>query len=48
MEVHETGRRKILSIDVGQTAAFPTESLRGLVARGLGGVQLSDPTPTPD
>jgi transposase-like protein len=37
--VHETGRREILSIDVGEaeteTEAFWTEFLRGLVARGL-------------
>src|SRR4051794_35830297 len=40
--VHETGRREILSIDVGEaeTEAFWTEFLRGLVARGLVGVQL--------
>src|SRR3954453_10655663 len=38
--VHETGRREILSIDVGEaeTEAFWTEFLRGLVARGLIGV----------
>src|ERR671921_1019889 len=45
--VHETGRREILSIDVGEaeTEAFWTEFLRGLVARGLTGVQfaISDP-----
>jgi putative transposase len=41
--VHETGRREILSIDVGEaeTEAFWTEFLRGLVARGLVGVQLA-------
>jgi putative transposase len=40
--VHETGRREILGIDVGEaeTEAFWTEFLRGLVARGLRGVQL--------
>ena len=40
---HETGRREILSIDVGEaeTEAFWTEFLRGLVKRGLGGVQLA-------
>ena len=34
--VHETGRREILSIAVGaaETAAFWTDFLRGLVARG--------------
>jgi putative transposase len=41
--VHETGRREILSIDVGEaeTEAFWTEFLRGLVKRGLTGVQLA-------
>jgi transposase-like protein len=41
--VHETGRRELLSIDVGEaeTEAFWTEFLRGLVARGLVGVQLA-------
>src|SRR3954467_4365794 len=41
--VHETGRREILSIDVGEaeTEAFWIEFLRGLVARGLVGVQLA-------
>jgi putative transposase len=41
--VHESGRREILSIDVGEaeTEAFWTEFLRGLVARGLIGVQLA-------
>jgi putative transposase len=41
--VHETGRREILSIDVGEaeTEAFWTCFLRGLVARGLVGVQLA-------
>ena len=41
--VHETGRREILSIDVGEaeTEAFWTEFLSGLVARGLIGVQLA-------
>ena len=41
--VHETGRREILSIDVGEaeTEAFWTEFLRGLVTRGLVGVQLA-------
>jgi putative transposase len=41
--VHETGRREILSIDVGEaeTETFWTEFLRGLVARGLVGVQLA-------
>jgi len=36
---HETGRREILSIDVGEaeTEAFWTDFLRGLVARGLVG-----------
>jgi putative transposase len=41
--VHETGRREILSIDVGEaeTEAFWIEFLRGLVKRGLVGVQLA-------
>jgi transposase-like protein len=40
--VHETGRREIIGLDVGQaeTEAFWTEFLRDLVARGLVGVQL--------
>jgi hypothetical protein len=39
----ETGRREILSIDVGgaETEAFWTDFLRGLVKRGLVGVQLA-------
>jgi transposase-like protein len=41
--VHETGRREILSSDVGEaeTEAFWTGFLRGLVKRGLTGVQLA-------
>ena len=41
--VHETGRREIISLDVGEaeTEAFWTDFLRGLVARGLVGVQLA-------
>ena len=41
--VHETGRREILGLDVGaaETEAFWREFLRGLVARGLIGVQLA-------
>jgi putative transposase len=41
--VHETGRREILSIDVGEgeTEAFWTDFLRGLVKRGLIGVQVA-------
>jgi putative transposase len=41
--VHETGRREILGLDVGEaeTEAFWTDFLRGLVARGLTGVQLA-------
>jgi putative transposase len=41
--VHESGRREILSIDVGEaeTEAFWTDFLRGLVRRGLVGVQLA-------
>ena len=42
--VHETGRREILSIDVGEaeTEAFWTDFLRGLVSRGLVGVAARD------
>jgi len=45
--VHESGRREILGIDVGEaeTEAFWTDSLRGLVARGLVGVQLAISNP---
>ena len=41
--VHETGRREIIGLDVGEaeTGAFWTEFLRLLVARGLVGVQLA-------
>src|SRR5215213_4316907 len=41
--VHESGRREILGIDVGEaeTEAFWTDFLRGLVKRGLTGVQLA-------
>ena len=41
--VHETGRREIIGLDVGEaeTEAFWREFLRGLVARGLVGVQLA-------
>jgi putative transposase len=41
--VHETGRREILSIDVGEaeTEAFWTDFVRGLIKRGLVGVQLA-------
>jgi putative transposase len=40
--VHETGRREIIGLDVGEaeTEAFWTDFLRDLVARGLVGVQL--------
>jgi len=40
--VHETGRREVIGLDVGEceTEAFWTEFLRGLVSRGLVGVQL--------
>ncbi len=40
--VHETGRREIIGLDVGEaeTEAFWTDFLRTLVARGLVGVQL--------
>jgi putative transposase len=41
--VHETGRREILGLDVGEaeTEAFWTDFLRELVKRGLVGVQLA-------
>src|SRR6059058_5150526 len=41
--VHETGRREIIGLDIGEaeTEAFWTEFLRGLVKRGLVGVQLA-------
>jgi len=41
--VHETGRREIIGLDVGEaeTEAFWREFLRGSVARGLVGVQLA-------
>jgi transposase-like protein len=41
--VHETGRREILGLDVGEseTDAFWTDFLRSLVKRGLIGVQLA-------
>ena len=41
--MHETGRREIIGLDVGEaeTEAFWREFLRGLVARGLVGVQLA-------
>jgi putative transposase len=40
--VHETGRREILGVDVGEaeTEAFWREFLKSLIARGLRGVQL--------
>jgi putative transposase len=41
--VHETGRREIIGLDVGEaeTEAFWREFLRSLVKRGLAGVQLA-------
>ena len=41
--VHESGRREIIGLDIGEaeTEAFWTAFLRGLVARGLVGVQLA-------
>jgi putative transposase len=41
--VHETGRREIIGLDVGEaeTEAFWREFLRSLVRRGLTGVQLA-------
>jgi hypothetical protein len=46
--VHETGRREIIGLDVGEaeTEAFWTKFLRSLVARGLVGVQLATPMRT--
>ena len=40
--VHQSGRREVLGIDLGEaeTEAFWREFLRGLRARGLGGVRL--------
>jgi len=40
--VHETGRREVIGLDVGEceTEAFWREFLRSLRARGLQGVQL--------
>ena len=47
--VHESGRREVIGLDVGEaeTEAFWREFLRGLVERGLIGVQLASQTPTP-
>ena len=41
--VHDSGRREVIGLDVGEaeTEAFWREFLRGLVARGLVGVQLA-------
>jgi putative transposase len=41
--VHESGRREVIGLDVGEaeTEAFWREFLRGLVKRGLAGVQLA-------
>jgi putative transposase len=41
--VHDTGRREVIGLDVGEaeTEAFWREFLRGLVKRGLVGVQLA-------
>jgi transposase-like protein len=41
--VHESGRREVIGLDVGEaeTEAFWREFLRGLVGRGLIGVQLA-------
>jgi putative transposase len=41
--VHDTGRREVIGLDVGEaeTEAFWREFLRGLVKRGLTGVQLA-------
>ncbi len=41
--VHETGRREVIGIEIGETEseAFWVEFLRDLVARGLAGVRLA-------
>jgi len=41
--VHESGHREVIGIDIGEveTEAFWVEFLRGLRARGLGGVRLA-------
>lgn len=41
--VHESGRREVIGLDVGEaeTEAFWREFLRGLLKRGLTGVQLA-------
>ena len=41
--VHESGRREVIALDIGEceTEAFWREFLRGLVGRGLTGVQLA-------
>lgn len=41
--VHETGRREVIGIDLGEieTEAYWTEFLRSLVGRGLAGVRLA-------
>jgi putative transposase len=41
--VHSSGRREVIGIDIGEveSGAFWVEFLRGLVARGLSGVQLA-------
>jgi putative transposase len=41
--VHETGRREVIGIDIGETEteAFWVQFLRDLVARGLSGVRLA-------
>ena len=48
--VHETGRREILSIDVGEaeTEAFWTDFLRGLVPAAWSASSSPSQTPTPD
>ena len=40
--VHETGRREVIGLDIGETEseAFWVEFLRSLRARGLAGVRL--------
>ena len=47
--VRESGYREVIALDVGEaeTEAFWRSFLRGLVERGLGGVQFVVPTRTP-
>jgi transposase-like protein len=46
--VHESGRHEVIGLDCGecQTEAFRRDFFRGLVRRGLAGVQLVSLTRT--